>query len=268
MSFSKEQHVLATNHFLLKEGPKSGYMESFIDANHPVSWETVALVHTPVPEMPSCPICLESTLVAPKITKCGHIFCWPCLQHYFSSSERSWVRCPLCFESCYKGALKSVQFFLYQPHRIDHPSRNNDIKYTEEYTAKRMKEVKERGDNDTNSKTSNENNKNGAHHSGKSAKKKKPRNKIKIKVKDITHEFQQAEFCLLKRSKHSVAAYRYPTQAAEGREKESDPLKADIKFSRVSLLDDFHPSFTRERKQLEETLAESADDPITASFIK
>mmetsp|Transcript_744 Transcript_744/g.806 ORF Transcript_744/g.806 Transcript_744/m.806 type:complete len:120 (+) Transcript_744:463-822(+) len=59
-----------------------------------------------------CPICMENLqqMVVPKITKCGHIFCWPCILQYLAfEKERSWKRCPLCNESVYKHELKGVQ---------------------------------------------------------------------------------------------------------------------------------------------------------------
>ncbi len=74
-----------------------------------------------------------------KITRCGHVFCWPCILHYLSLGEHNvttpcfaallccfpslfvslfllcpslllcvqYRRCPLCFESIYRKALKS-----------------------------------------------------------------------------------------------------------------------------------------------------------------
>jgi hypothetical protein len=33
-----------------------------------------------------CPICLENlpAMIAPRITKCGHIYCWPCVLQYLA----------------------------------------------------------------------------------------------------------------------------------------------------------------------------------------
>ncbi|KAJ3830348.1 hypothetical protein F5880DRAFT_1468754 [Lentinula raphanica] len=57
-----------------------------------------------------CPICL-SPPTAPRMTKCGHIFCFPCILHYLSMSENNWARCPLCFDSINSSQLKSVRWF-------------------------------------------------------------------------------------------------------------------------------------------------------------
>ena len=43
---------------------------------------------------------------AAKITRCGHMYCWPCLLHYLSLSDKAWRKCPICYESIYKDDLK------------------------------------------------------------------------------------------------------------------------------------------------------------------
>lgn len=56
-------------------------------------------------EVPSCPICLYPP-VAAHITRCGHIYCWPCMLHYLSLSEKSWSKCPICYEAVHSADLK------------------------------------------------------------------------------------------------------------------------------------------------------------------
>ena len=59
-----------------------------------------------------CPICMESLniMVAPRITKCGHIFCWPCILQYLGyEKEKNWKRCPLCFDPVYKHDLRNIE---------------------------------------------------------------------------------------------------------------------------------------------------------------
>lgn len=60
-----------------------------------------------------CPICMEPLprMVTPRITKCGHIYCYPCVLQYLAYDRdplRSWKRCPLCNDPVYKNELKSV----------------------------------------------------------------------------------------------------------------------------------------------------------------
>jgi hypothetical protein len=62
--------------------------------------------------------------MTPRSTKCGHVFCWPCLEHYLSESQHSWAKCPICMESIYAAALKSVYFLettLYGNAKISEP---------------------------------------------------------------------------------------------------------------------------------------------------
>ncbi|KAI0041901.1 hypothetical protein FA95DRAFT_1682920 [Auriscalpium vulgare] len=59
----------------------------------------------------TCPICL-SPPTAPRMTKCGHVFCFPCILHYLNTSDNlKWVRCPICFDSVNEKQLKSVHWF-------------------------------------------------------------------------------------------------------------------------------------------------------------
>lgn len=57
--------------------------------------------------MPSCPICLYPP-VAAHITRCGHIFCWPCMLQYLSLSDKSWSKCPICYEAVHSSDLKRL----------------------------------------------------------------------------------------------------------------------------------------------------------------
>ncbi len=56
----------------------------------------------------ACPICLAPP-VCPKVTKCGHVYCWPCILHYLSFSDKAWRKCPICYDAVYAKDVKSVQ---------------------------------------------------------------------------------------------------------------------------------------------------------------
>lgn len=51
---------------------------------------------------PQCGICLESTAPQALVTKCGHLFCKECLEHWFDSK----YNCPVCREhACPKFSI-------------------------------------------------------------------------------------------------------------------------------------------------------------------
>ncbi|TFY50708.1 hypothetical protein EVG20_g11373, partial [Dentipellis fragilis] len=61
----------------------------------------------------TCPICL-SPPTAPRMTKCGHVFCFPCILHYLYTTDKAelkWARCPICLDSVHERQLKSVVWF-------------------------------------------------------------------------------------------------------------------------------------------------------------
>jgi hypothetical protein len=92
-------------------------MLNLFDPNEAVEWRDVVQVIFNMINASDvqCPICLENlpSMVAPRITKCGHIYCWPCVLQYLAynkeSTQRAWKRCPLCNDPIYKQDLKNVQ---------------------------------------------------------------------------------------------------------------------------------------------------------------
>ena len=66
-----------------------------------VSWKDIELVYFYCNYNYSCPICLESKLCCPVITKCGHTFCFPCINSLYNyhtqiSFNKKVPNCPLC----------------------------------------------------------------------------------------------------------------------------------------------------------------------------
>ena len=47
------------------------------------------------------------------MTKCGHIFCYPCILHYLELADVGFKyrSCPICFDAVYARELKSVKWF-------------------------------------------------------------------------------------------------------------------------------------------------------------
>ncbi|NXG41150.1 RNF10 protein, partial [Psilopogon haemacephalus] len=103
--FNKELFLQANCQFVVSE--EQDYTVHFADPDTLVNWDFVEQVRICSHEVPSCPICLYPPTAA-KITRCGHIFCWPCILHYLSLSEKTWSKCPICYGSVHKKDLKSV----------------------------------------------------------------------------------------------------------------------------------------------------------------
>jgi hypothetical protein len=116
------------------------------DVDAPLPWETVEAVVVDVAPQnaPTCPVCLEWPMRTPKMTCCGHVFCWPCLLRYVletasssshlashvtttsnyssspshssSSAGSRWRKCPICFEPMHPKQLRSVLFHHVEQH--------------------------------------------------------------------------------------------------------------------------------------------------------
>ena len=66
-----------------------------------IFWKDIELIYFYCSEDYSCPICLEPKLCCPVITKCGHVFCFPCIvslynYHMKNSENKKMPNCPLC----------------------------------------------------------------------------------------------------------------------------------------------------------------------------
>ncbi|XP_053360165.1 RING finger protein 10 [Clarias gariepinus] len=103
--FNKELFLQANCQFVVMDD--QDYQAHFSDPDTLVSWDCVQQVRIYSHEVPSCPICLYPP-VAAHMTRCGHIYCWPCMLHYLSLSEKTWSKCPICYEAVHSADLKSV----------------------------------------------------------------------------------------------------------------------------------------------------------------
>lgn len=113
----KARYVHANYRFIVR--PDREYHAQTTDADIYVSWDAILQVLASADtQAASCPICL-STPVAPRMAKCGHIFCFPCLIRYMHSTEDSnpvadkrprWKKCPICEDSIYISDARPVRW--------------------------------------------------------------------------------------------------------------------------------------------------------------
>lgn len=153
-------YVSAQYRFLVK--PTGDYTAYFADADIYLNWgdilsvliptssalsgaATLALPSSSQPSLEThegaaCPICL-SPPTAPRMTKCGHVYCYPCILQYLSTTDgpasagpapipgapagasvnsgnaltgptnRQWKRCPICWDAVYVRDLKAVRWW-------------------------------------------------------------------------------------------------------------------------------------------------------------
>ncbi|KAJ3110830.1 RING finger protein 10 [Phlyctochytrium bullatum] len=106
--FLKEKFINANYRFVMD--PKGDYTANLFDSDIIVEWNDIQQVLVPTSKPQQCPICLSEPM-APRMTRCGHVYCFPCILHYLSLDESSkWVKCPLCHDAIYGKDLKSARF--------------------------------------------------------------------------------------------------------------------------------------------------------------
>lgn len=106
-NFNKEQYLQANCQFVVKADAGYDYRPFAISPDSLVEWSQVVKILVSSSESPQCPICLYPPKAA-KMTRCGHIFCYACMLHYLSLSDKTWRKCPICFESVHMVDLKST----------------------------------------------------------------------------------------------------------------------------------------------------------------
>ncbi|XP_078468174.1 E3 ubiquitin-protein ligase RNF10 isoform X2 [Lampetra planeri] len=103
--FNKELFLQANCQFVVLD--QCDYSVYLADPDTLVDWDLVQQVRLLSHGVLSCPICLYPPTAA-RITRCGHVFCWPCILHYLALSDEPWRKCPICYEAVHKKHLRSV----------------------------------------------------------------------------------------------------------------------------------------------------------------
>lgn len=106
-NFNKEQYLQANCSFVVKDDISYDYRPFSISPDTLVEWDQVVKILVASTEENQCPICLYPPKAA-KMTRCGHIFCFACMLHYLSLSDKTWRKCPICYESVHLQDLKST----------------------------------------------------------------------------------------------------------------------------------------------------------------
>lgn len=127
----KARYVHANYRFIVV--PNRSYHAQAANADVHLDWAAVLQVLVSAQaQAASCPICLW-TPVAPRMARCGHIFCLPCLIRYMHSSEDDnptekrprCRKCPICWDSVYSSETRPVRWFRGQ--EGDLPFEGGDV---------------------------------------------------------------------------------------------------------------------------------------------
>ena len=126
------RYVHANYRFIVN--PKGDYRPQAIDADVHLDWDNVLqILVSAQSQSTNCPICLSNP-AAPRMAKCGHIFCLPCLIRYMHSSDEAapapekkprWKKCPICWDSVYISETRPVRWFIGQ--EGERPQEGEDV---------------------------------------------------------------------------------------------------------------------------------------------
>ncbi|XP_026686327.1 RING finger protein 10 [Diaphorina citri] len=114
--YNKEQFLQANCQFVVRLGEDYGIHLG--DPDQLVKWEYIQQIRGFGNEDIKCPICLDLPR-APQMTRCGHCFCWPCILHYLALSDKSWRKCPICYEAVHLGDLKSFRSVIKRARAVN-----------------------------------------------------------------------------------------------------------------------------------------------------
>lgn len=116
----KARYVHANYRFIVD--PRGDYRAQSVDADVHLDWNNVLqILASELSQEASCPICLGIP-VAPRMARCGHIFCLPCLIRYMHSEDEGKLpekrarskKCPLCFDTVYITETRPVRWYTGQ----------------------------------------------------------------------------------------------------------------------------------------------------------
>ncbi|XP_004526763.1 RING finger protein 10 [Ceratitis capitata] len=102
--YNKEQFLQANFQFVVKSDVNLSVLAS---PDTLIDWNLIEQINIQTEEEPQCPICLYPPIAA-KLTRCGHAYCWPCILHYLALSDKTWRKCPICYEAIHTADLKST----------------------------------------------------------------------------------------------------------------------------------------------------------------
>ena len=130
-AIDKARYVHANYRFVVS--PSGNYSHHAIDADEHLDWtDILQVIASAESQQTSCPICLSEP-VAPRMAKCGHIFCLPCLIRFMNSGpsedtrgpaekkQNRWRKCPICDDTVFISDVKPLKFYAGQESPLPRP---------------------------------------------------------------------------------------------------------------------------------------------------
>jgi hypothetical protein len=127
----QSRYIHANYRFIVD--PRGDYRAQSEDADIHLEWDNVLqIIVSSKSQAASCPICLGEP-TAPRMAKCGHIFCAPCLIRYMHSEDAGaapekrarWQKCPICWDRIYVSETRPARF--YEGQEGDAPREGGDV---------------------------------------------------------------------------------------------------------------------------------------------
>ncbi|KAK0702609.1 hypothetical protein B0T21DRAFT_378364 [Apiosordaria backusii] len=123
----KARYIHANYRFVVT--PEGNYTSQAADADKHLEWtDVLQVIASTESQQTSCPICLSEP-VAPRMAKCGHIFCLPCLMRFMNTNmgdgaekkQPKWRKCPICEDSIQLSDVRPVRFYAGQESPLPRP---------------------------------------------------------------------------------------------------------------------------------------------------
>ncbi|OIW29138.1 hypothetical protein CONLIGDRAFT_670824 [Coniochaeta ligniaria NRRL 30616] len=132
----KARYVHANYRFVVS--PAGNYALQASEPDEHLDWaDVLQVLPSAESQQTACPICLGEP-VAPRMAKCGHIFCLPCLIRFMNShadtegpghghgggqekKQNRWRKCPICDDTVYMSDARPVRFYAGQESPLPRP---------------------------------------------------------------------------------------------------------------------------------------------------
>jgi len=114
--FDIKHFLIANCQFVVKFG--KDYTQWMLNQDDIVNWDYIEQIKMFSTQSIKCPICMDIPITS-KMTRCGHIYCWPCILRYLDINEELDVAgCPICHSRILKKDLLSVEIIIKEEYCV------------------------------------------------------------------------------------------------------------------------------------------------------